>query len=1192
MNSILIVSEAFTAGGLETHIRGEIEYLSRQGWSIHLACGEQFSVDLLPEVTTSVRPGLLLGPNATLAELKKGILDLRELMRTLRVDIVHIHPYTSLIPAAIAAEAEGIPSVITVHGPSMMDGTYGPLFDFLLDHIVLPSARHVFAVSEEVRALLSPFLDSHRLTVLPNSVLLTNWEESPQAGCREDACWLVASRLDHAKLPGVIAFVQMAHAAGIPRIEVAGDGPARGDLQIALRDAGLDEFAALIGFKADLPALMRSYAGVAGMGRVVLESLAAERPTCLIGYDGVKGLVTPRLFEHAAWSNFSGRGLMNITHEQFIQQLNELSATPLLTLGRLMEEEHNELVTWKTFCDIAEQLEPPEKGFLSELSLWLGVQSRPEAEPYLNSQQLGHFVGKLAVSPKYQGRGLANAFLHTMCWDAIDATELAFHKAGQHLALLGGETHQLRSTLEASQAKTTQRVSELEAFNTQRITDLIEKGQIVQLLQKEVHDLQENLIKLGEWAATIDKRPVRHALKKALVSARRAVLRTVPLTTQQRRAIRHRLVRRFGSLLRRRAYDLENRPVPCVSGHPKCEVIPGRRDIFIFAVIDWHFRFQRPQQLALSFTRQGHRVFYISNQFIDSGRSGYEIEQLDPRHPIYQVRLNVSGSPPIYHQPPTADGQTVILAGLGQLLFDYGVVGSYSIAHHPFWQPIMWLLPNSVRVYDCMDHHEGFGEVSQGILDAEKRLLSDSELVITTSSWLERFAKEYNPQVALIRNAGDYALFSQRPERVFADDQGRRVIGYYGAIAEWFDPEIIREVARVNPDTLILLIGSDTVNAREGLADLANVSFRGEVPYGDLPYYLYGFDVCALPFKVIPLTLATNPVKVYEYLAAGRPVVATELPELSQFGPHVVQASNPLAFAHAVRDVLRTPLTVEATESRRAFAREQTWEHRANAFEKAIHGVQLPRISVVVLTFNNLELTQTCIQSLLQRKDYENLEVIVVDNGSTDGTEQYLEALAAEQPGIKILLNRSNLGFAAGNNVGLSAATGEYLVLLNNDTEVTEGWALTLLRHLQSDPSIGIIGPVTDNIGNEARIQLTYSDAEQMREAARCYTLAHIGGSFEMRTLAFFCVMLPRRTYEKCGPLCVDYGLGFFEDDDYCRRVEKEGWSIRCAEDVFIHHHLSASFSKVSQSERDKLFQTNRAIYESKWGPWIPHSYR
>jgi GT2 family glycosyltransferase len=215
-----------------------------------------------------------------------------------------------------------------------------------------------------------------------------------------------------------------------------------------------------------------------------------------------------------------------------------------------------------------------------------------------------------------------------------------------------------------------------------------------------------------------------------------------------------------------------------------------------------------------------------------------------------------------------------------------------------------------------------------------------------------------------------------------------------------------------------------------------------------------------------------------------------------------------------------------------------------------------------------------------------------VDNGSGDGTQDYLRGLEPEHPEIKVILSETNLGFAAGNNLGLAVATGDYLVLLNNDTIATDGWAFTLMRHLQRDPQIGIIGPVTDNIGNEARIELQYSDPGQMHEAARRFTLARIGGTFAMRTLAFFCVMLPRRTYERCGPICTDYGMGFFEDDDYFRRIEKEGWTIRCAEDVFIHHHLSASFSKLSQAERDRLFEANRAIYEKKWGPWVPHRYR
>ena len=68
--------------------------------------------------------------------------------------------------------------------------------------------------------------------------------------------------------------------------------------------------------------------------------------------------------------------------------------------------------------------------------------------------------------------------------------------------------------------------------------------------------------------------------------------------------------------------------------------------------------------------------------------------------------------------------------------------------------------------------------------------------------------------------------------------------------------------------------------------------------------------------------------------------------------------------------------------------------------------------------------------------------------------------------------------------------------------------------------------------------------------------------------------------------------MGFFEDDDYCRRVQAAGLRVACADDVFVHHHLSASFDKLKAEAKKQLFDRNRAIYEAKWGPWLPHEYR
>ena len=90
----------------------------------------------------------------------------------------------------------------------------------------------------------------------------------------------------------------------------------------------------------------------------------------------------------------------------------------------------------------------------------------------------------------------------------------------------------------------------------------------------------------------------------------------------------------------------------------------------------------------------------------------------------------------------------------------------------------------------------------------------------------------------------------------------------------------MRDVARAYPDCLVLLVGNDTASVGARLADEPNVVLTGEVPYDRLPYYLHAFDLAMLPFKVMPLTLATNPVKVYEYLGAGKPVVSVDLPEM------------------------------------------------------------------------------------------------------------------------------------------------------------------------------------------------------------------------------------------------------------------------------------------------------------------------
>ena len=698
------------------------------------------------------------------------------------------------------------------------------------------------------------------------------------------------------------------------------------------------------------------------------------------------------------------------------------------------------------------------------------------------------------------------------------------------------------------------------------------------------------------WRLTRPLRFVARLARYGLTNEDRQALRQryhrLPLPALAKRLVSffyHKIVGKAARAIRRSALHTPQFQPPSIESPEKPDSAP---DYIVWGVIDWHFRHQRPQQLAVALTNTGRRVFYITPNFTDDEREGFELEALDDTGLLFQVKLFVKGAPVIYSSAPGVETIAQLRASIGELLEWADGKQIISMVDHPYWHDVASVLPNCRLIYDCMDHHEGFGNNAESLMQLEKSLLSIADLTITTSSWLDSAVAPHARRRALIRNAGDYDHFCRAPDSVYRDPQGRRIIGYYGAIAEWFDLDLIEAVAKQHPECCVLLIGADTVNAKARLAKLPNVTFTGEVSYSQLPHYLYGFDVCLLPFKVIPLTLATNPVKAYEYLSAGKPVVAVDLPEMTQFEGLVYAAADKDAFLAAVSKVLSQPEPDALVQQRKAFTQGQTWRHRAEVLiEYAESAAHDPKISVVVVTYNNQEFTRACLASLDDYSQYENIEIIVIDNASSDGSPAFLAEWASGKENRKLILNEDNRGFAAANNQGLEIATGDYLVMLNNDTYVTPGWVRTLVRHLERDKTIGLIGPVTNNIGNEAKIDITYGSMDEMLLKSAAFTRRHVGLAFPLRTAAFFCVMMPRTTYSRVGTLDEVFGRGFFEDDDYCRRIEQLGLRVVCAEDVFVHHHLSASFNKLKSKDRQKLFEDNKATYEAKWGEWVPHSY-
>jgi GT2 family glycosyltransferase len=265
---------------------------------------------------------------------------------------------------------------------------------------------------------------------------------------------------------------------------------------------------------------------------------------------------------------------------------------------------------------------------------------------------------------------------------------------------------------------------------------------------------------------------------------------------------------------------------------------------------------------------------------------------------------------------------------------------------------------------------------------------------------------------------------------------------------------------------------------------------------------------------------------------------------------------------------------------------------RASAAERA-PGRSRRRASVVVVTRDGLPYTRMCVASLLQRGWPEGDELIVVDNASTDGTREYLRDLARVNPFVRAQFNEVNRGFAAANNQGLALATGDILVLLNNDTLVPAGGLDGLARWLD-DPDVGLVGPVTNRACNEAQIDAPYRTFGELERFCGEYTRKHAGQSSDIRMLAMFCIALRRDVFEQVGPLDEQFEIGMFEDDDYARRVRRAGLRVVCVEDVFVHHFGQATIGELCVTgDYDRILEANRKRFEDKWKTaWEPHARR
>ncbi|MBW7456842.1 glycosyltransferase family 2 protein [Paenibacillus sepulcri] len=237
------------------------------------------------------------------------------------------------------------------------------------------------------------------------------------------------------------------------------------------------------------------------------------------------------------------------------------------------------------------------------------------------------------------------------------------------------------------------------------------------------------------------------------------------------------------------------------------------------------------------------------------------------------------------------------------------------------------------------------------------------------------------------------------------------------------------------------------------------------------------------------------------------------------------------------------------------------------------------KTSIVILTYNQLTVTADCLDSI-RRCTSEDYELIVVDNGSTDGTVDFLKRL----DNIVLIANKHNLGFAKGCNQGLEVSTGDNILFLNNDTIVPTGWLTPLIEALYSSDLVGMVGPVTNYASGNQQIAVDYKAIEDMESFAKSYCEQRRGRVLEVRRLIGFCLLAKRSVLEDIGHFDEQYGLGNYEDDDLSLRAIRNGYKLLIVQDSFIHHIGHASSNQLPAMNLQNLLIENKKKAESKWG--------
>jgi len=377
--------------------------------------------------------------------------------------------------------------------------------------------------------------------------------------------------------------------------------------------------------------------------------------------------------------------------------------------------------------------------------------------------------------------------------------------------------------------------------------------------------------------------------------------------------------------------------------------------------IDWGTLHQRPHQLTKYFARQGYLAFYCT-----------------PNNDTLEVEGYRRLEPGLYLTDRISD------------LFD--IKKPIVVITWPFLEPLVYQFTGDPTiVYEVIDELSLFGgDTNPQIGEMDKRLTDIADVVTTTADILHTNKKKERPDTVLVENAADLGHFLRPvsdneipPEMQAIASQGKPIVGYYGALAHWINYSLVLDAARQRPDLNFVFIGRDYERDGSLQSVLAaappNVFYIGGpnnngVPYEQLPGYLRAFSVAMIPFDhTSPIIQSTSPVKLFEYMAGGKPVVATDFPEARKYSC-VRRATDLPSFIDSIDAALAEKDSPEFIEQLHTTARENSWTERVTRIEEALARAKTPHVRRFTL-FQEKQKAKKMLEDtateLLKRRQYE-----------------------------------------------------------------------------------------------------------------------------------------------------------------------------------------------------------------------------